>query len=370
MKRVKTVMIGVGCISGIYLKNIHETFKEIELVGVCDLVRERAEKAQADYGIPKVYDTMHDAFADPEIELVLNLTRPYEHYAVSKAALEAGKHVYCEKPLGADLAEGIELRRLAAEKGLRLGGAPDTFMGAGIQTCRRLIDDGYIGTPVGSAAFMLSSGPESWHPDPEFYYKRGAGPMFDMGPYYLTAMINLMGGISRVMSASRKSFPTRTATCKEFFGLEIGVDVSTHVAGTVQYDSGAIGTIMTTFDVKYPWERHRFIEFYGSEGTLFVPDPNCFGGPVELYRPEDGKVREIPLMYAYPENSRALGLADMAKAILSGREARCDVQQTYHVLEIMEGFETSAQTGMWTEIRSEYRRAPAMQLPKLKGILD
>ena len=370
MKRVKTVMIGVGCISGIYLKNIHETFREIELVGVFDLVRERAEKAQADYGIPKIYDTMHDAFADPEIELVLNLTRPYEHYAVSKAALEAGKHVYCEKPLGADLAEGIELRRLAAEKGLRLGGAPDTFMGAGIQTCRRLIDDGYIGTPVGSAAFMLSSGPESWHPDPEFYYKRGAGPMFDMGPYYLTAMINLMGGISRVMSASRKSFPTRTATCKEFFGLEIGVDVSTHVAGTVQYDSGAIGTIITTFDVKYPWERHRFIEIYGSEGTLFVPDPNCFGGPVELYRPEDGKVREIPLMYAYPENSRALGLADMAKAILSGREARCDVQQTYHVLEIMEGFETSAQTGMWTEIQSEYRRAPAMQLPKLKGILD
>ncbi len=370
MKRVKTVMIGVGCISGIYLKNIHETFREIELVGVCDLVRERAEKAQADYGIPKVYDTMHDAFADPEIELVLNLTRPYEHYAVSKAALEAGKHVYCEKPLGADLAEGMELRKLAAEKGLRLGGAPDTFMGAGIQTCRRLIDDGYIGTPVGSAAFMLSSGPESWHPDPEFYYKRGAGPMFDMGPYYLTAMINLMGGISRVMSASRKSFPTRTATCKEFFGLEIGVDVSTHVAGTVQYDSGAIGTIMTTFDVKYPWERHRFIEIYGSEGTLFVPDPNCFGGPVELYRPEDGKVREIPLMYAYPENSRALGLADMAKAILTGREARCGVQQTYHVLEVMEGFETSAQTGAWTEIRSEYHRTPAMQLPRLKGILD
>ena len=370
MKRVKTVMIGVGCISGIYLKNIHETFREIELVGVCDLVRERAEKAQADYGIPKIYDTMHDAFADPEIELVLNLTRPYEHYAVSKAALEAGKHVYCEKPLGADLAEGIELRRLAAEKGLRLGGAPDTFMGAGIQTCRRLIDDGYIGTPVGSAAFMLSSGPESWHPDPEFYYKRGAGPMFDMGPYYLTAMINLMGGISRVMSASRKSFPTRTATCKEFFGLEIGVDVSTHVASTVQYDSGAIGTIITTFDVKYPWERHRFIEIYGSEGTLFVPDPNCFGGPIQLFRPEDGKVREVTLMYAYSENSRALGLADMAKAIQTGRKARCGVQQTYHVLEVMEGFATSAAKGAWVDIESKFERQPAMKLPVLPGVLD
>ena len=155
MNRVKVAMIGVGNISGIYLKNITQTFHELELVGVCDLVRERAEKAQAEYGIPKIYDTMHDAFADPEVQIVLNLTRPYEHFEVSRAALLAGKHVYSEKPLGAELAEGIELRRLADEKGLMLGGAPDTFLGAGIQTCRRLIDDGFIGTPIGSAAYMI-----------------------------------------------------------------------------------------------------------------------------------------------------------------------------------------------------------------------
>lgn len=370
MSRVKIAMIGVGNISGIYLKNITETFRELELVGVCDLVRERAEKAQADYNVPRIYDTMYDAFADPEVQIILNLTRPYEHFEVSKAALLAGKHVYSEKPLGADLEEGKILRKLAEEKGLRLGGAPDTFLGAGIQTCRRLIDDGYIGTPVGSAAYMICRGHESWHPDPEFYYKRGGGPMFDMGPYYLTAMINLMGGIDRVFSASRVTFPERMITSRPLAGSRIRVDVNTYIAGTVQYASGAIGTIFTTFDAYFPGSKSRFIEIYGSEGTLFVPDPNGFSGKIELYRPEESDVKELPVTFGYPDNSRALGLADMAKAIESGRPARCDVQQTYHVLECIEGFETSARTGAWTKIESEYRRARPMARPALKGILD
>jgi len=370
MKTVKTAMIGVGCISGIYLKNLTNLFKEVELIGVCDLVRERAEKAQKEYSIPKIYETMHDAFADPEVELVLNLTRPYEHFEVSKAALLAGKHVYSEKPLGADLQEGIELVRLAKEKGLMLGGAPDTFLGAGIQTCRRLIDDGYIGTPIGSSAFMISHGPESWHPDPEFFYKRGAGPMFDMGPYYLTAMLNLMGPVSRVMSASRPSFPTRTITSEPFAGKVVDVEVNTFIAGTVQYASGAIGTIFTTFDVYFPREKSRYIEIYGSEGTLFVPDPNTFGGPVQLYRPQDKELREIPLMYDYCENSRGLGLADMAKSILTGRLARCDMQQTFQVLEMIEGFNTSARTGQWVDMTGNFQRTPPMTLPRLKGIID
>ena len=370
MSTVKIAMIGVGNISAIYLENITKVFKEIELIGVCDLVRERAEKAQRDYGIPKVYDTMHDAFADPEVQIVLNITRPYEHFEVSKAALLAGKHVYSEKPLGADLSEGRELLRIAKEKGLMLGGAPDTFLGAGIQTCRRLIEDGWIGTPIGSAAYMICHGHESWHPDPEFYYKRGGGPMFDMGPYYLTAMINLMGGIDRVVSASRASYPTRMITSEPLSGTVVDVDVNTYVAGTVQYKSGAIGTIFTTFDVHWPGEKNRFIEIYGSEGTLFVPDPNGFCGPVELYRPEEKAVRQIPLMYDYPENSRALGLADMAKALQTGRQARCDVQQTYHVLEVMEGFSASAASGAWVDIESDYNPAPRMVKAVVKGILD
>ncbi len=370
MKTVKIAMIGVGCISGIYLDNITKVFKEIELIGVCDLVRERAENAQKNYGVPKIYETMHDAFADPEVDIVLNLTRPYEHFEVTKAALEAGKHVYSEKPLGASLEEGIQLRALAEEKGLMLGGAPDTFLGAGIQSCRRLIDDGFIGQPIGSAAYMIGSGHESWHPDPEFYYKYGGGPMFDMGPYYLTAMINLLGGVSEVMSASKITFPQRIITSQPLAGTVIDVEVSTYVAGTVKYDNGAIGTIFTTFDVKFPREISRFIEVYGTEGTLFVPDPNCFGGPVRLFRPEDGTLREVPLMYDYPENSRALGLADMAKAIATGREARCDYRQTFHVLEIIEGFETSSREGRWVKMQSHYDRKPPMRKNPLKGILD
>lgn len=368
MKPVKVAMIGVGCISGIYLENITKTFHEIELLGVCDLVRERASAAQEKYGVKKLYETMHDAFADPEVEIVLNLTRPYEHYEVSRAALEAGKHVYSEKPLGATLEEGVALCALAQEKGLRIGGAPDTFLGAGIQTCRRLIDDGYIGTPVGSAAFMVCRGHESWHPDPDFYYQFGGGPMMDMGPYYLTAMVNLMGGIKSVMSASRAAFPERLITSEPLAGTPIHVNVDTYVAGTVHYHSGAIGTIFTTFDVHYP-EQARF-EIYGSEGTLYIPDPNTFGGPVRLFRPESKEVLELPLMYDYAENSRGLGLADMAVALRTGRDARADVQQTFHVLDAITGFERSARSGQWVDMRTEYARRPPMKKARLVGLLE
>lgn len=368
MNTIHIAMIGVGNISGIYLENIHNTFREIKLLGVCDLVRERAEAAQAKYGIPKLYETMHEAFADPEIDIVLNLTRPYEHFAVTKAALEAGKHVYSEKPLGASLQEGIALKALAEQKGLMLGGAPDTFMGAGIQTCRKLIDDGFIGTPIGSAAFMISRGHESWHPDPEFYYKFGGGPMLDMGPYYVTAMVNLLGEISQVMSASKKSYAQRVITSQPLAGKVVDVDVSTYVAGTVQYASGAVGTLFTTFDVCYPGQA-RF-EVYGSEGTLQVPDPNTFGGPIRLFRREAGEYLEMPLMFDYAENSRALGLADMAKALATGRPARADYHQTFHVLEAMESFEISAREQRWVKLQSAFERRAPMQKAVVKGILD
>ncbi|MBQ4226863.1 MAG: Gfo/Idh/MocA family oxidoreductase [Clostridia bacterium] len=368
MKPVNVAMIGVGCISGIYLENITKTFKDIKLIGVCDLVRERAEQAQQKYDVSKLYETMYDAFNDPEVELVLNLTRPYEHFEVSKAALEAGKHVYSEKPLGASLEEGQALVKLAEEKGLMLGGAPDTFMGAGIQTCRKLIDDGWIGDIVGSAAFMICHGHETWHPDPDFYYQYGGGPIFDMGPYYLTALINLCGGIHSVMSASKKSFAKRMITSQPFAGTPIDVNVNTYVAGTIKYDSGAIGTLFTTFDVYYP-SQARF-EIYGSRGTLFVPDPNGFGGPVKLFRPEDGEIREIPLLFDYKQNSRALGLDDMAVAIRTGREARADYRQTFHVLDAMTGFERSAASGRWVKMSTKYKRHRPMVKTPLIGVLD
>ena len=368
MEKVRIGVVGVGAISGIYLENITARFRELEIVGVCDLIDERARAAVEKYRIPKQYPTMHDLFADPAVDIVLNLTRPYEHFEVSRAALLAGKHVYSEKPLAADLAEGRELVRLAEEKGLLLGGAPDPFLGAGLQTCRRLIDDGYIGEPVGAAAFMICRGHESWHPDPDFYYQRGGGPLFDMGPYYLTALVNLLGGVSMVSGMARASFPERLITSQPHRGETIHVHVPTYVAGLLQFASGAVGTLFTTFDVHY-WGQAR-LEVYGAEGTLVCPDPNGFGGPVELYRPEDGTRRELPLLFPYAENSRALGLADMAKALRTGRAFRADCQQTFHVLEIMESLYKSSQEQRFVPLTSAYTRREPMRIGLLDGILD
>jgi len=394
---IRVAMIGTGAISGIYLKNLTETFKEVELVGVCDLIDERAQKAvafvqsQIDAGIactlPKIYPTMHDAFADPQVQVVLNLTRPYEHYAVTKAALLAGKHVYSEKPLAVDMEEAYELVHLAQEKGLCLGGAPDTFMGAGIQTCRKLIDDGYIGDIVGANVSMICHGHETWHPDPEFYYKRGGGPMMDMGPYYVTALVQLLGEAKGLVGMTKKSFDKRLITSKEHYGEVIDVDVDTHLCGNILFSSGAIASIFTTFDVYYT-NQARF-EVYGTKGTLIVPDPNRFGGPILLYRPEDfvkgpaadpglkeadfnpyPAYKRMPLLFDYRENSRALGLADMCKAIETGRDFRANVQQQLHVLEILTGFSKASENGAYLKLQTKYARTAPMCNNPMHGILD
>ena len=368
MNKVKVAMIGVGAISGIYLDNITKVFTELELIGVCDLIHERAAQAQEKYQIRKLYETMQDAFADEEVDLILNLTRPYEHFEVTKAALLAGKHVYSEKPLGASFEEGKALVALAEEKNLLLGGAPDTFLGSGIQTCRRLIDDGFIGDPIGAAAFMICHGHETWHPDPEFYYKYGGGPMLDMGPYYVTALVNLMGGVSGVTGITKTSFPQRTITSQPKSGTVVDVDVPTYITGILNFDNGAVGTIFTTFDVFY--NQQARLEIYGTKGSLLVPDPNTFGGPVKLLRPEDGEYKEMPLMYDYKENSRGLGLADMAKALQTGRACRAAYQQTSHVLEILTSFEKSSKEGRYIPLETRYERALPMKNNPLHGVLD
>ena len=228
---------------------------------------------------------MYEAFDDPEVEVVLNLTRPYEHYEVTKQALLHGKHTYSEKPLAVDMEEAAELIALAEEKDLRLGGAPDTFLGAGIQTARRLIDGGFIGDVVGASCAMVCHGHETWHPDPEFYYKRGGGPMLDMGPYYVTALVQLLGEAKGVMGFTKKTFPHRTITSQPHYGEDITVDVDTYLSGNILFSNGAIAQLFTTFDVYYT-QQARF-EVYGTKGSLVVPDPNTFGGPVLLLRPED-----------------------------------------------------------------------------------
>ena len=363
----KIGIVGVGCISGIYLENITNRFQEIEVVGVCDLVRERAEAAVAKYHIPKLYEDMYELFADPDVDIVLNLTRPFQHHGVSKAALLAGKHVYSEKPLGASFEEGVELVRLAEERGLMIGGAPDTFLGAGIQTCRKLIDEGAIGEVVGATAFMTGHGPESWHPDPEFFYKFGGGPMLDMGPYYVTALVNLLGGVKRVGGMVSAPFSQRVMGCKEHFGELIDVEVPTSYYGVMEFQSGTVASLMTSFDIY--GARLPIIEIYGSKGTLRVPDPNWFGGPVVLHTPEKGD-EEIPLAFDYPENSRALGLAEMASALKAGRRPRAGWKQTLHVLEVLTGFERAVQNGGYLDMTTTYEREAPMTMGLAHGVLD
>ena len=332
-------VIGCGNISSAYIKHSKQ-YENLYFKAFADLDQERALAKAEEYGDGAVACSVAELLADPEITIVLNITIPIAHYSVAKAALLAGKSVYNEKPLTISKAEGKELLEIAQAKGLRVGGAPDTFLGAGIQTCRKIIEDGLIGYPVGATAFMMGHGHESWHPDPEFYYQVGGGPMFDMGPYYLTALVNLLGPIGSVSGSTRISFPERTITSEKKFGKKVPVEVPTHVVGLLNFDNGAIGTVITSFDV---WAHHMpCIEIYGSKGSLVVPDPNTFEGEVLLCTEDAREWQAIPLLEERKFTGRSLGLADMAYAIEYKREHRANGKLTYHVLEIMHAIHESA----------------------------
>src|SRR5262245_19741015 len=271
-------IVGCGIISSVYLKNCTAA-EYLNVLAVADLDMERA-KAQAErFNIPRVL-TVEELLADPEIELVINLTMPAAHSTVGLAAIRAGKSIYNEKPLAISREDGQLMLMEAQKRDVRVGCAPDTFLGNGLQTCRALLDDGAIGEPVAATAFMLGHGPEKWHPDPEFFYQVGAGPMFDMGPYYLTALISLLGTVRRVAGSARISFPERTIGSGAKKGNKIEVKTPTHIAGVLDFESGPIATLVTSFDV---WSHNvPRLEIYGSEGTLSLPDPNTFGGPVRV----------------------------------------------------------------------------------------
>ena len=362
-------MVGVGCISGIYLENFANTFKNVKLIAVCDLIRERAEAAKEKYNVPKIYDTMEELFADPEIDIVLNLTRPYQHYEVSRAALLAGKHVYSEKPLGADWEEGTELVRLAKERGLWIGGAPDTFMGAGIQTCRKFIDDGNLGDVIGGRCVMSSRGVETWHPDPDFYYQRGGGPLLDMGPYYITALVNLLGEVKSVYGTSRTMFAERLITAHPHENEIIKVNVPTHYECLLNFTSGATVSFLTSFDMYNAKQAN--IQLYGTKGNLYVPDPNCFGSEngMRFLNGSTNTEEDVPLEFDYSTNSRCLGLADLAAAIEQNRSPRASYLQTYHVLEVMMGVIKSAETGEPYKMTTRFEREAPMDPSLPHGVL-
>ena len=277
--KVKVGIIGCGNISRQYCEGMG-IFPILEIAACADIEIDRAKERAEEYNIPKACSP-DELLADPEIQIVVNLTIPAAHAEVNTAALNAGKHAYCEKPFSIYREDGQKVLALAKEKGLMVGCAPETFMGGGIQTCRKLIDDGWIGQPIAASAFMMGHGPEAWHPNPDFFYQTGGGPMFDMGPYYLTALVNLLGPVKSISAMAQSSFAERViSNPNNRFGEKIPVDVPTHVSGNLGFASGAIGTLIVSFDV---WgSQLPRIEIYGSEGTILVPDPNTFGGPVYI----------------------------------------------------------------------------------------
>ncbi|RKU31323.1 oxidoreductase [Candidatus Poribacteria bacterium] len=348
---MKIGIIGCGTISGAYFEGAKKT--DILEIKACADIRQNAAISQAEkYNCKSL--TVEELLADSEIELVVNLTIPRVHVDVGIQVLNAGKHVYSEKPLGVDIESGKELINTAAEKGLRVGSAPDTFLGGGIQTSRLAIDTVKIGKPLAGTAFMCGHGPESWHPNPAFYYDIGGGPMLDMGPYYITALVNLLGPVKRVAAITTKAFEERIATSQAVNGLRIPVNTTTHLTGVIEFENGVIITMIMSFDM---W-RHSLpcIEIYGETGSLRVPDPNTFGGPVAIC-PAGGDWEDVPI--TFPNNARMIGVIDMVSAIQSDRIHRANGDLAYHVLDVMLAFDKSSESGehVWIESTTE-RPAP------------
>lgn len=286
--------------------------------------------------------------------MVLNLTPPPAHYAVAKAALEAGKAIYSEKPLAATFAEGKKLMALAREKNLRIGCAPDTFLGAGHQSARLYLDEGLVGAPVAATAFMMSRGHEYWHANPAFYYKPGGGPMLDMGVYYLTALVHLLGPVKRVTGSARATWSERMIHSEPHKGEIIEVEVPTFVAGLLDFECGALGTIITTFDTQASGLPR--IELYGETGTLNLPDPNTFGGPLQVRTHADDSWQELPLRFGHAGNSRGIGTADMAVSTVEDERHRASGEVALHVLEIMESIHVASETGCHVELSTRCER--------------
>lgn len=357
-RKVKIGIIGCGMISDAYFKS-SQKFNLIEVVACSDIIPERAKAKEELYGCKAM--TNAELLAQNDIEIVLNLTPPCVHSTIALATLKAGKHAYSEKPFGVNSAEAAKVMALAKKKGLRVGCAPDTFLGGGQQTARKMLDDGWIGKPISATAMVLGRGPEKW-PQAPFFYDYGAGPMLDLGPYYITALVNLFGPAKRVCAMTKKGSEFRT------YGKDVAdtyqdqykpfdrypVNVTTHLTGVIEFESGVLATVISSFE-SYA-HNHPPIEIYGDEGTMTVPDPNTFGGPVKILRRDDRKWIEAPLSHGYTENSRSIGAADMAVAIQTGRDHRCNGDLANHVLEILLSFDKSSTSSKFVELKTTCKR--------------
>ncbi|GGK39776.1 Gfo/Idh/MocA family protein [Salinarimonas ramus] len=361
-------VLGCGNISDTYLSRAR-TFEGLEIVACADTDAGRAAAQAERYG---VRGTAPDALlADPEVDIVINLTPPRAHATVGAAAIAAGKHLYSEKPLGVSLEEGRALATAARAAGVRLGCAPDTFLGGGHQLARKLVDEGAIGRPISGAIWFATRGMEHWHPDPAFFFQAGGGPILDIGAYYVTALVNLIGPVKRVMAIGTRGFAERLVTSEgPKRGTRLPVEVDTLVVGALEFACGAVVPLTATWDVFA--ETTFRLELYGSEGTMLLPDPNFFGGATRLSRggaPFE-RVEPSAMAYARPNRRtgrgedvadyRILGVVDLARAIAEGRPHRCSGDLALHVLEVLCAFDRSAREGRHVAIETPCERPAAL----------
>jgi len=345
---VGVAVVGCGTISNEYLRNL-TSFPDLSVLFCGDLDLERAKEQAAKYGVPEA-GTAAQALRRPDVELVVNLTIPAAHAEVTSAALAAGKSVWTEKPLALDAATGQRLLAEADRAGLRLGCAPDTVLGAGLQTAWRLMTEGVIGVPQTALTLMQNPGPERWHPDPEFLFQRGAGPLFDIGPYYLSVLAMIFGPAERVAAAGHRSRDTRVIARGPRAGTEFRVEVPTHVSALIEYAGGQVATLVLSFES--PLQRHGFVEITGGEATLALPDPNRFDGEIRLHATGTEEWQVLPTSGA--ADGRGLGVLDMARALRRGGRPRASGELGLHVLETMEAIERSVADRSFQPVRSAF----------------
>ncbi|KAA9006121.1 Gfo/Idh/MocA family protein [Histidinibacterium aquaticum] len=367
MKKLGVGIIGCGNISAAYLR-LGPLFRALDMRAVADINMEAANARAEEFGVRA--HTVEDLLAADDIDVIVNLTIPAAHYEVSTRILEAGKHAYSEKPLVLTLEEGEALRSLASSKNLRIGSAPDTFLGGAHQLARAAIDEGGLGKIVGGTAHVMNHGMENWHPNPDFFFQPGAGPILDLGPYYITNLIQLIGPVARVTAMAAATWPERTIGNGPREGQTVPVDTPTNIHGILEFANGALVTLGASWDV---WSHgHYNMELYGENGSIFVPDPNFFGGKVEITE-RDGDRTEVPGRehpFGVPNqdhpkhgalaNYRCAGLADMAEGIASGRKHRCDIDLAVHAVEVMTGILRAAEEKSFVEMTTTCERPEAL----------
>ncbi|ACM36714.1 MULTISPECIES: Gfo/Idh/MocA family protein [Rhizobium/Agrobacterium group] len=368
-------IIGCGNISSAYF-TLAPLFKGITVVACADINMNAAELRAEEFGVKA--QTVDELLANPDVDVVVNLTIPAVHYAVSKQILEAGKHVYSEKPLVLSLEEGESLRRIAKDKGLSVGCAPDTFLGGAHQLARKHIDEGGIGRVTSGTCHVMSPGMEMWHPNPDFFFLPGGGPILDLGPYYIANLINLIGPVKRVGALTSMASETRTITSEPRNGEVIPVKTPTNIHALLEFANGATITLSASWDV---WcHRHANMELYGTEGSLFVTDPNFFGGVVEA----TGRNKEVKPLEEWDHpfginnqesaqgpraNYRTAGLADMALAIIEGRDARCSLDRVLHGVDVMTAILKSGETGEFVSLSTTCTQPAALGVEEARALL-